>query len=145
MAASTWQFYHSFKEYMADNTVDLDTHNFRLALFLSTSNFATKTLTTYSQLTNEVANANGYTTGGKALANITWVSGRSAAEMRWDATALIFTASGGTIVNIKGAVIYQSAGKLVAYSTLTTTGNIDITDGNTLTLTMAANGIFQLA
>jgi len=150
MAASAWVIYNKFKEYMADGTMDLDDDVFRLGLYTSTSNAGTATLSTRGSVTNEVTNANGYATGGKTLAGVTWATGASAGEMRFDATATIWSASGGNIANIKYAVIYDettgtSAGNrnLVASSQLSS-ANFTVTDGNTLTITPSANGIFEL-
>ena len=150
MAAGAWAIYNKFKEYVADGTLDLDNDVFKLALFTSASNAATTTLSVLGSVTNEVASGNGYLTGGKSLAGITWAAGASASEMRLDATATIWSASGGSIANAKHAVLYDftsgaSAGarKLVATSQLSTS-QFSITAGNTLTITPSANGIFEL-
>lgn len=150
MAASAWVIYNTFKRYMADGTMDLDANTFRMGLYTSASNAATATLSIRSQVTGEVSAANGYVLGGKTLAGVTWSTGASAGEMRFDATATIWSASGGNIVNIRYAVIYDestgtSAGdrKLVANSALST-AQFTVTDGNTLTITPSANGIFEL-
>jgi len=150
MAASAWVIYNTFKRYMADGTMDLDGDTFRMGLYTSASNAATATLSIRSEVTNEVANGNGYVTGGKTLAGVTWSTGASAGEMRFDATATIWSASGGNIANIRYAVLYDettgaSAGgrKLVAYSALST-AQFTVTDGNTLTITPSANGVFEL-
>lgn len=150
MAASAWVLYNTFKRYMADGTIDLDADVFVLGLYTSASNAATATLSTRGSLTNEVANGNGYVTGGKTLTGVTWSVGASASEMRFDCTATIWSASGGTIANIRYAVIYDnttgtSAGnrKVVGYSALST-AQFSVTTGNTLTVTPSANGIFEL-
>jgi len=150
MAAQAWIIYNKFREYMADNTIDLDGDTFMLALFTSASNAAIATLSTRSQVTNEVSAANGYAAGGKSLLGITWAEGASAGVMRFDATATIWSASGGSIVNAKFAVLYDlttgaSAGvqRLVASSQLSTS-QFTVTDGNTLTVTPSATGIFEL-
>jgi hypothetical protein len=153
MAAQAWSFYNKFKEFLGDATIDLDDPgtNFNLVLVQSSSNFATATLSTYGSITNEVLSANNYTLGGRALSSVTWASGASAGEMRWDSTAKIYTASGGTIANIKAAVIVAETGtsaqdganKLVCYASLTS-AQFPLTDANTLTITPSANGIFEL-
>lgn len=150
MAASAWAFYNSFKRYLGDGTIDLDNDTFVMGLYQSTSNAATATLSVTGSLTNEVSSGNGYASGGKTLTGVTWSTGASASEMRFDATATIWSASGGNIANIRYAVIYDnttgaSAGnrKLVAYSALST-AQFTVTDGNTLTVTPSANGIFEL-
>jgi hypothetical protein len=144
MAASAWVFYDKFKEYMGDGTVDLDTDNFRLSLYTSASNCtANTTLTAIGSVTGEVAEANGYSSSGKALAAVTWATGASGGEMRFDATATIWTASGGTIPNVRFAVLWASGGNLVAYASLST-AQFTVGSGDTLTITPSANGIFEL-
>ena len=143
MAASAWQFYNSLRDKIGDASIDLSGGNFKVALCQSASNFATKTLTAYSELTSEVASGNGYTLGGAQLSATTWNQGTTTVEWAFDATAKIWTASGGSIANIKGAVIYQSGGVLMCYSTLTS-AQFTVTDTNTLTITPAATGLFTL-
>lgn len=143
MAAAAWAFYNKFKEYLADGTLDLDNDIFRMSLHKSTSNASTATLSTYAQLTNEVTNGNGYVTTGKTLSATTWAAGASASEMRFDGTAAIWTASGGDIASVMYAVIYESAGKLMSWSKLSSS-IFSVTDGNTLTVTPSANGVFEL-
>ena len=143
MAAAAWVFYNKAKEYMGDGTIDLDTDVFRLALFTSASNAATATLSTYASLTNQVASANGYALLGKSVVQ-TWATGASASEIRWDATAVIWTAAGGSISAVKYGVVHETGdGKILCYSTLST-AQFSITDTNTLTVTPSANGIFEL-
>ena len=143
MAASAWAFYNKFKKYMSDGTIDLDTQNFWVSLHTSASNAATDTLSTFASVNNEIADGNGYSTSGKVLSAVTWSTGASAGEMRFDSTARIWTASGGSISAIKYAVLRNSAGKLVARSQLST-AQFSVTTGNTLTITPSANGIFEL-
>lgn len=150
MAAQAWAIYNSFKEYMADGTIDLDNDTFRIGLYTSASNAATATLSVRGSVTNEVANGSGYVTGGKTLAGVTWATGASASEMRFDGTATIWSASGGNVANIKYAVLYDestgvSAGnRKVVCSSQLSTSQFTVTDGNTLTITPSANGIFEL-
>jgi hypothetical protein len=119
-----------------------------MGLYTSASNAATATLSRHSEVTNEVTEGNGYSSSGKALTGVTWTAGASASEMRLDCTALIWTATGGNIANIKYAVIFiegasANARKLLCYSTLSTS-QFTVTTGNTLTITPSANGIFEL-
>ena len=144
MAVGPWVFYNSFKERSMDGAIDLDTDTFQITLHTSASNAATATLSSYGSLTGEVTEANGYSSSGQALAGVTWAAGASAAERRFDATANIWTASGGAIANVKFAVISsRTGGELVCVSTLSTS-QFSISDGNTLTITPSANGIFEL-
>ena len=148
MAAGTWTIYNSFKMYMADGTLDLDTTNFRMTLHTSASNAATATISVIGSVDNEVTSAAKYSSSGQALAAVTWATGASAGEMRFDATANVWSASGATIANVRYAVIWASgasagARKVVAYAALST-AQFSISDGDTLTVTPSANGIFEL-
>ena len=63
MAASI-TFYQSFREYMSDGTIDLDTDSFKVTLHTSTYTPNAGTHTVYADLTNELSTASGYTNGG---------------------------------------------------------------------------------
>ncbi len=148
MAAGAFTFYNEAKKYLMSGDIDLNTNTFRMGLYTSASNAATATLSRHDQVTNEVTEANGYSSSGKALTGVTWTAGASASEMRFDSTALIWTATGGSLANVKYAVIFiegASAGarKLLCYSQLSTS-QFTVTIGNTLTITPSANGIFEL-
>ena len=143
MAADKWKIYDGFLEYMGDNTIDMDADTFKVGLYLSTSNAATLTTDDVAALTNEHANANGYTTGGNTLASVTWAE--ATGTVTFDAADTVWTASGGPIT-ARFAVIYSDTSvtdKLVAYSLLDTApADVTATDGNTLTIQMNASGIF---
>lgn len=146
MAASI-TFYQSFREYLGDGTIDLDTHTFKVLLTSSSYTPNAGTHTQISDITNELSTANGYTAGGETL-SATWV--RSGATVTFDATDTVWTASGGSIV-ARYAVIYDDtttspADALVAYILLDTTpADVTTTAGNTLTLQWNASGIFTLS
>lgn len=147
-AAGAWTFYNEGKKYLMSGDIDLNTDTFKMGLFTSASNAATATLSVKGSVSNEVTEANGYSSSGKALTGVTWTAGASASEMRFDCTALIWSANGGNIANVKFAVIWKqgaSAGghKLLCYSQLSTS-QFTVTTGNTLTITPSANGIFEL-
>ena len=152
MAAGKWKVYEYAKEYLSDGTHDLDaTANWKMALFLSTLNCDTLSVGTgvYGDLTNEHANANGYTTGGVAITNPTW--NHSAGTVTFDIDNTVWTASGGSIV-ARFAVIYMNATvnsivkPLLCVCLLDTTpANITATDGNTLTIAINASGVFTLS
>src|ERR1051325_80951 len=105
MAAGTWTFPDGARTKLLDGTFDIDTDSWKMALFLSTSNIGAAS-TTYAGVTNEVANAFGYTTGGIAitltLAGTTTVTVDISVDPVW-------TASGGSIV-APFAVSYEVAG-----------------------------------
>ena len=148
MAASI-TFYNSFREYMADGTIDLDTDTFKVTLHSSTYTPSATTHTVYADLTNELSTANGYTNGGATLGSVTW--NRSAGTVTFDAADTVWTASGGSIA-ARYAVIRKDGtanaivSPLVAYILLDTTpADVTATDTNTLTLQWNASGIFTLS
>lgn len=148
MAASL-TFYQSFREYIADGTIDLDTDSFVVRLLSSSYTPNASTHTVIADLTNELSTANGYTNGGTSLVSPTWV--RSGGTVTFDATDTEWTASGGSIV-ARYAVINKNGtanaivSPLVCYILLDTTpADVTATAGNKLTLQWNASGIFTLS
>lgn len=138
MAAGPWTFTNAGRKLLLDGTFDLDTDVFKMALFLSTSNIGSGS-TTYAGLTNEHANANGYTTGGKTVAMT--VTGTTTVTV--DCDDQVWTASGGSII-ARYAVIYESGGNVLCYCLLDSTpADVTATNGNTLTVQVA--NLFTLA
>jgi hypothetical protein len=146
MAATAWSFFNSFREYLGNGQFDLDGTgvNFFMALHTSaaSANVVNVALSTQASLANEVANGNGYATGGLSVSARTWASAATN-KYRFDSTAVVWTATGGDVNNVKYAVIYQSGGKLVCYSKLTTS-QFNLTQNNTLTVTPSSSGVFEL-
>jgi hypothetical protein len=148
MAAGPWTLYNEAKKYIGGAEIDLDGANYRMSIFTSASNANTATLSTYSELTNEVAEQFGYSSSGKPLTGVTWAIGDSASEYRFDSTAVVWTATGGAIANAKFAVIWKSgasagARKLLARCQLSSS-QFTIGINGTLTVTPSVNGIFEL-
>lgn len=141
MAAGAWVFPNSARTDLLNGTFDIDTDSFKLALFLSTSNIGTGS-TTYAALTNEHANANGYTTGGIAVALTLAGTTTVTVDITTDP---VWTASGGSIV-ARFAVIYEVGGRVLCYALLDSTpADVTATTGNTLTVAANASGVFTLA
>lgn len=141
MAAGAWLFTNGGRTKLLDGTFDIDSDTYKCALFLSTSNIGAAS-TTYAGLTNEVANAFGYTTGGIGV-TLT-LSGTTTVTVTWSASP-VWTASGGSITG-RFAVIYEVAGNVLCYALLDSTpADVTATDGNTLTVAANASGIFTLA
>ena len=142
MAAGAWTLTDATRTSLLNGTFDLDSDTFLMALFLSTSNIGAAS-TTYAGVTNEHANANGYTTGGISLGSLA-LSGTTTVTVD-ETTNPVWTASGGSIV-ARFAVIYESGGNVLCYCLLDSTpGDVTATNGNTLTVTFHASGIFTLA
>lgn len=142
MAAGNWTFTDVSRTRMLNGTFDFDTDTFKIALFLSTSDIGAGS-TTYAGVSNEHANANGYTTGGISLGALT-LSGTTTVTVDDPADA-VWTASGGSIV-ARFAVLYENGGDVVCYCLLDSTpADVTATAGNTLTIAFNASGIFTLA
>lgn len=140
MAAGAWTFTNELRTELSKGTF-LDADTYKIALFLSTSNIGAAS-TTYAGLSNEHANGNGYVTGGNAVT----LSRSGTTTVTFDTTdPAAWTASGGSIV-ARFAVLYEVGGRVVAYCLLDSTpADVTVTDGNTLTITIHASGIFTLA
>jgi hypothetical protein len=142
MAAGNWTFTDGTRTRILNGTFDFDTDTYKVALFLSTSNIGAGS-TTYAGVTNEHANANGYTTGGVSIGALT-LSGTTTVTVD-DPADVVWTASGGSIT-ARFAVLYENAGDVVAYCLLDSTpADVTATDTNTLTIAFNASGIFTLA
>ena len=151
MAASAWQLYNEAKKYIGNGSITLGAGVFKMVLAQSASNASTFTLSAYSEITNEVAAAGGYVTGGRNLVPATaqWTVGASAKQMKFTMSSigLAFTASGASLVNIKYAILRNStgaaAGRLLCWCQLSS-ANFTVASPNTLTVLPAATGIFTL-
>jgi putative effector of murein hydrolase len=141
MAAGAWTFPNASRTYLLDGTFDVADDTFKMALFLSTSNIGSGS-TTYAGLTNEHANANGYTTGGASI-DLT-LSGTTTVTVDI-ATDPVWTASGGSIT-ARYAVIYEVGGNILCYCLLDSTpADVTATTGNTLTVAAHASGVLTAA
>lgn len=144
MAAGSWTPYNEFKNALGVKLLNLNTDSIKVALFLSTSNAGSASLATaqYATLTNQHANANGYTTGGVACAP---TYSQTAGTATFDTADASWTASGGSIV-ARFAVVYDDTATnkdLIAYCLLDSTpADVTVTVGNTLTIQIA--NIFTL-
>lgn len=142
MAAGAWTFPNGARTKLIDGTFDIDTDTWKMALLLSTSNIGAAS-TTHAGVTNEHANANGYTTGGIAI--VLTLSGTTTVTVDIQ-TDPVWTATGGSIT-ARWAEIYEVAGNVLCYCLLESVGPADVTatDGNTLTVAANASGVFTLA
>jgi hypothetical protein len=148
MAAQAFKIYNQAKKKLMAGTTSLP-GAYKIALVKSTSNFAVLTLGGYHSITNEVANGNGYATGGQALTGEAWTVGTTATQYKFDAADVVWTGTGGAIGSIMACVIYASAAAsagrhLIAYASLTATA-FTLASGNTLTVQFNAAGIFTLS
>jgi hypothetical protein len=150
--ASTLTLFDAFKLYITDGTLDLNSNTFKCTLHTSAYTPNASSQTQMSHINAEVANANGYTTGGKTLTTIGLVN--TAGTVKWSADNLVWSATGGSIV-ARYAVISATntangvTAPLVGYITLNDNGgsplDVTVTDGNTLTLQWNVSGIITLS
>ncbi len=130
MATGAWTLTNNSRLRLAKGNFNIDAATLKCALFLSTSNIGTGS-TTYAGVTNEHANANGYTTGGVAVDFV--YSGTSTVSLSF-VTNPVWIASGGSIV-ARFAVIYEVSGDVFAYQLLNTTpADETVTTGNQFVL-----------
>ena len=141
MAAGAWVMTNGARTDILSAVRNFETGTFKMALYLSTSNLGAAS-TTYAAVTNQHANANGYTTGG--IATALSLTGTTTVKVDID-TDPVWTASGGSIV-ARFAAIYEVAGNIICYCLLDSTpADVTATDGNTLTVAAHASGVFTLA
>ena len=122
MTAGVWTFTNSTRTNLLNGTFDLDSDN---------------------GVTNEVANGNGYTTGGVtvsplALSGTTSVSVKFGTNPSWTASSSGITA--------RWAVVYEVGGNVLCFCLLDNTpANVVVTSGNTLTIDGTTTALFTLA
>ncbi len=146
MAEQAWRIFNSAKEDLMNGGIVILTDTFNITLHQAAAALTTALLdsiTSIGSVGSEVASTSGYSTSGTALQSVTWTSGASSSELRFDAADIVVTALGSDIVAIKFAVISNATGELLAYSRLST-AQYTVTAGNTHTITIAAGGIFEL-
>ena len=139
MAAGAWLLTNTGRTSLLNGTLIPGTDTFKVALFLSTSNIGAAS-TTYAGLTNEHANANGYTTGGAATTCT--LSGTTTVTAAF--TNVSWTAAGGSIV-ARFAVLYEVGGNVLGYCLLDSTpADKTVPDGEIFEVRFHTNGFFQL-
>lgn len=99
---ATPTFFQSFKEALPEKVHNLGSDTLKVALTNSAPNAATNTV--LADIT-QIANGNGYTTGGSALTISS--SSQSAGTYKLVVADLTFTASGGTMGTFRYAVYYN--------------------------------------
>ena len=128
--------YRTFKEYVADNTIDLDTHTFKVALMDNTHTF-TSTNSLWANVSGNEISGTGYTAGGKTLASVTWAS-TGGDTIQWDAADSSWTSATFTAYH---AVIYGSTSNALVCSF--NFGGAQTVSNGTFTIQWNANGILR--
>lgn len=102
----------------------------------------------YADLTNEVANGNGYTTGGQAVSGLAFTQATTVSNLT--GSNVVWTASGTGIPAFRYAVGYINATvnaivKPLCFAIDNNGADVPLTTaGNTLTVTWNATGIWQV-
>jgi hypothetical protein len=148
MSAQAFKIYNLAKKKIGNASLSLASTVFRGTLHTSASNAATLTLGVYNSLNNEVTEANGYSSSGKALTSEVWTVGASAKSYKFDADDIVWTGTGGTIPNIKFLALWLSAAAsanrhLLAVASLTST-QFTLSQNNTLTVQFNSLGILTM-
>lgn len=148
MTANAWQVFDVFYDQLGNELHDLNaTDVIKMALILSTWTPNLQTDVTFSVVDQyEHAAQYGYTAGGDAVA-ATWDAATN--TLTFDVANNVWTASGGSILARYALLWNSSAGgtnDLIAYCLMDNTpADVEATDGNTLTVTINASGVFTIA
>lgn len=133
---------HDLIRSMMNKEVDLDTDTIKAALFTSSATVGADVVGLSDLGANQVANGNGYTTGGVAVTpSITDQDGSD--NTKYDISDPSWTASGGSIGPFRYLVVYDdthASDQIIYIVDLGT--NVTITSGSTWTLNVDANGLF---
>lgn len=146
MADLTAHFFNNFLADIGLKRVDLSSDVFKVILVNGYTFDATHTQK--SQITGEPATANGYTAGGEVLDNTDWGWDAGNGFTRFDADDISWSASGGAIGPVTGAVIYNSSitvpntNRLMCYLDFGET--VTISDSSEFKLTFHIDGVFSL-
>src|SRR5690606_29982521 len=136
MAAGAWTLYEQVAELIADGTIDLDSDTFKVQLHTSSYSPDAASDEDSGDLSNEVSNGNGYTTGGYTITQ-SWT--RSGGTAKFDSDDPTWTASSGPITARYAVLIDTTADRLIAYCLLDSApADVEATDGNDLTIELHA-------
>ncbi len=149
MTANAWQVFDIFYDSVGGEVHNLNaTDVIKMALILTTWTPNLQTDVSFSVVdAYEHAALYGYTAGGDAVA-ATWDAATN--TLTFDVANNIWTASGGSIL-ARYALLYNTAAPgavndLIAYCLIDNTpADVEATDGNTLTVTINASGVFTIA
>lgn len=143
---AAWSVYDIFAGNHGKKEMDFANDTFKAALVTSSYTFSAAH-EVYSDITNELSTANGYTNGGVALTSVTWTDIGSGV-WRFDCADFGWTASGGSIT-ARRLIIYNdtvsSPVKPLLACCLLDDSPADVTavDGAPFTIAVHANGLFR--
>ena len=130
--------YDSFREYIADGTIDVDDDTFKVAL-LSDTHTPSAAHTTFADVAADEISGTGYTAGGATLQNVTWTrSGSVATFSASDPVWIDATFDAGY------AVVYDAtSANNVLVCIIDFGGNKYVSEGR-FTVSLNADGLFRL-
>lgn len=150
MAAGPVNVYDNAIKFLMNGTLDLDSNTIKLALFSSSMTVDLVNHDTLSDLSGEIANGNGYTTGGAAVTGIALAAITNG--VKFSSNDITWDASGGSIPAWRYGVMYASGtlngivNPLIAYF-LGDTTPADIpatTEGNSVQVRCPTDGWFDI-
>jgi len=151
-AAGKWKIFEQAKLDIANGLIDLDSHSFYIALYLSSSNCNTLSgTTTLATLTNQVATNFGYTqvTGGGTGKAVTITTAQASGTVTVDETTNPqWSAAGGSITAMYAVIIDDTHGSDQALCVClldTAPASVTATSGNTFTITQSVSGLFTIS
>jgi len=144
MAATAWVVHDKAKEKALIGEVDYDSDTFVVRLYLSTSGITTTTVSdASSEDSDEVTNANGYTTGGEATTcTVTETAGTTKVDFTdavWNATSSGITCRYAALVDTT-----LTPDEVIASCSLDTS-DVTASAGNQFTVQFHADGAFQVS
>ena len=145
-AADKVKIYDKFLKNQADDIISLSTAGLKVALATEASNAASLTLEFYTQITNALPTASGYTIGGQTIANVTVTEAGGIITL--DGDDMSWTATGGSIA-ARYAIIYDdvAVGKPLVGFVLLDSAPDDLTaiDTQEFIIEWHANGILRFS
>lgn len=156
MAAGTWSIFPRAKFKLGGTKISFSGDTFNIALFLGTASISgdlinakagTSDFSVIGSLPNELAEANGYSSSGKAVTDSWTLSTADGVYANTDTSGVFWSANGGNFANVQYAVLIRgnatSGGQLVAYVTLSTAA-FTVNDGSRLSINVGGADIIKL-
>lgn len=135
-------FYNEFWEQLMMGALDLHTAGDTIDVQLHTSTYSEDKDDEVGDLTNEVANGNGYTTGGETLANQVVAQDDANDRANWDADDVSWTSSS---ITAAGAVIVDRTPATDRLILFVDFGGDVVSSNGTFSITWHSDGIAYLA
>lgn len=137
MAVTISLYNHTRKRFLSGENASGDTYKLQL---LTAATFDATHTTLAGAGGTEVANGNGYTTGGATLANVT-VSVTNTDEAKFDADDVTWTATGGSITAGFGRIYNDTDANKPVVAFVNFDGSKTATDGTDFKVVWNAAGI----